>query len=80
MRQNLRMTTHRAKRDRRFLRNHVLWFGPGYYFCLRPGLGLSYALPGGWACLREEATPANINGIWINTRWGITWFLFRRVR
>ncbi len=47
--------------------------------CLRYGIGLSYARPGGGPLLKEDTSIRHINGIWINWPTGSLWLLFRRI-
>lgn len=67
-----------SKTHRGYLRRHVVLAYPGRYILLRLGIGFSHALPGGHACLRDQVSWRTVNGLWINTRWGIAWLLFRR--
>lgn len=48
------------------------------YWLLRLGVGLAYAEKNGGSVLKTEKHWTKINCIWLNTKWGCYWFIFRR--
>jgi hypothetical protein len=50
----------------------------GRYIMLPLGIGVAYAEKNGGAVLKCDTHWTKINSIWLNTKWGCYWFIFRR--